>query len=249
MSPHIYEDYKQTLRAFFSMGKARSGLKSEFSKAVGIQPSFLSQVLFKNAQLSSDQSFLACEFMGLSERETQYFLISLQLGKCKEVKLQNFFKNQLQALQKSSQQPKLTSDIRRKYFSKWYYTAIIRLLEREKGISEVNAASQLKLPIGTCREALQFLRSCHFVREADGSWVPGRAKVIEPESPEERKSFSESCRLKTLEPIPLSQSFSSIQNFKDTEAIEKVVTENIKALLAGSSQKLSLLQIDLVPIV
>lgn len=248
----MYEDYKKTLRAFFSDKKARSGIKRDFSRATDISPSFLSQVLTHQSHLSTEQGFKASQFMGFTPVEIEFFLLSIQMAKSKDSSLTSFYAKKLKELSRVQplQMPlkPLPPDGRLQFFSKWYYQAIIELVKVKSQVDESEIEAQLQLHRNEARKAVQFLIDVFLINKNGSYLSPSNVEPPSPISEEERNLFSQSCRLKVLKQDGKGVSLSLIKNDNASlqKSLQQVIFENIHAAFEGQNENLVLIQLDCI---
>ncbi len=78
MNIYENEDYKRALRSMMKERQQQFGSRFTFEKmalSCGIQKTYLSKVLNSSTHLSPDQLFLACEYLKLNSRETDFILL------------------------------------------------------------------------------------------------------------------------------------------------------------------------------
>ncbi len=78
-----FQDYRKAIRFLMeSTQKLDPALTYQrLAEAITVQKSYLSQVLGGRAELSTDQSFLLCQFFGSNEEEEQYFLMLVEFSR------------------------------------------------------------------------------------------------------------------------------------------------------------------------
>ena len=84
MSIYRYLDYKKLISEEINNRK-KFNSKLNFSglaDAIGVQKTLVSKVLKGSANFNSDQVFLACEYLGFSEEETEFALLLLEYDRC-----------------------------------------------------------------------------------------------------------------------------------------------------------------------
>ncbi len=85
MRIYEYSDYKKALRETTEQIREKFGNRYTFEKmahACGIQKTYLSRVLNGDSHLSADQVFTACEYLKLSEEETEFVGLLRELQTC-----------------------------------------------------------------------------------------------------------------------------------------------------------------------
>lgn len=73
-----FDDYKRALRDLLEAKKRLLGNRvtsEKLAKACGIQKTYLSRVLNDSAHLSSDQLFLACQYLAVNETDREYLML------------------------------------------------------------------------------------------------------------------------------------------------------------------------------
>lgn len=93
-------NYRDMLRFALDRRK-RSGLESTVSNlaaATGIHRPYLSKVLGGHADLNADQAYAACEFLGMSEQETEFTLVHLEFERTTNLKRKAKLKAKIRAV-------------------------------------------------------------------------------------------------------------------------------------------------------
>ncbi|MBC7743255.1 MAG: DUF4423 domain-containing protein, partial [Bdellovibrionaceae bacterium] len=122
-----YSNYKKYLDS--SLGP---GIKTKFAAHIGCQPSFLSQVLRGEPNLSLEQGYLANEFLKHTALETQYFMLLLQKSRAGSQKLTAYFQKELDTILNSRNKfvariqdgAELSEQIKGVYYSSWVYPLV-----------------------------------------------------------------------------------------------------------------------------
>ena len=69
-----FEDYRQFIRHQLEANKQQRGYQSVLAKAAGCQPSFFSQAVRGQVQLTPDHAVGLADFWQLDSHQTDYFL-------------------------------------------------------------------------------------------------------------------------------------------------------------------------------
>lgn len=93
-----YGDYRAYLNAVIERNRGVKGYRTRLSKVGGFHPSFLSQVLTSNVQITPDHAARLCEFWGMSQSETEYFLALVHLERAASNVLREILKKTIQKL-------------------------------------------------------------------------------------------------------------------------------------------------------
>lgn len=162
MSIFDFEDYREFLRTYLS---DESVIRKHLLSATGISSSFLTQVLSGTKQLSSDQGYEVALYAGLTERETDYFLLLIDLGKAGSHKLQQRINGKIKQLQseafkvsaKVSSNIQLTEEQKAIYYSNWIYSAVRNLIPTQTNLTATDIAKKLNVPEVRIESAIQML--------------------------------------------------------------------------------------------
>jgi uncharacterized protein (TIGR02147 family) len=157
-----FEDYREFLKTYLSR---QSVVRKHLLSATGISSSFLTQVLSGTKQLSSDQGYEIALYAGLTERETDYFLLLIDLGKAGSHKLQQRINGKIKQLQsdalnvsaKVSSNIQLTEEQKAIYYSNWIYSAVRNLIPTQPNLTTSDIAKKLNVPEVRAESAIQLL--------------------------------------------------------------------------------------------
>lgn len=167
MSP-IYEfsDYRAFLKAWIeSQARNGRGMKLQLAKAAGVSSSLISLILSGQKHLSLEQASQICDHLGLNDRESDYFLLLVELGKAGTQSLKTRLKRRLHDQQQQAKKianrvkkdVELTPEIRAIYYSSWIFTGI-RNLTAVNGYQDIQSIAQkLNLPIALVSRIIEFL--------------------------------------------------------------------------------------------
>ncbi len=105
MTPYIYQNYRLYIRAAIENAK-RSGADLNYSrlaKSIGVQKSYLSQVLAGKCHLNSDQLFKAAMTLKLTTDECEFLVLLLELEKTSIVERRELLQGKRDELSKHRQ--------------------------------------------------------------------------------------------------------------------------------------------------
>jgi uncharacterized protein (TIGR02147 family) len=129
--------------------------------------SYLTQILAGTKHLSSEQAYEMALDMGLTEKETDYFLVLVEIGRVGTVKLRERLVFKMRGLQAESNKVAakisvstdrhLTDEQKAIYYSNWIYTAVRNLVPTGQFNSVKEIAAKLDLPEPRVEGVLQFL--------------------------------------------------------------------------------------------
>lgn len=162
-----FEDYVVFLRAYItSQPKNGRGLIQKLALSLGVNPTFISQVLSGLKNFSTEQGFEVCEFLGLTGIEKDYFVLLIQKKKAGSQKAENYFQGKAQELSdkalklshRISSDKTLTETQRAIFYSSWLYSSIrlfISLNPIGKTLEEI--VEEFNLSRSRSTEILSFL--------------------------------------------------------------------------------------------
>lgn len=157
------------------------GMQAHLAKRIGCQATYLIKVLRKNAHFTEDQAFKAGQFLGLSERELDYFLDLVRLDRAGGSETKKYLQNMIVQKAKTSQEVRnrvrgssLESSLQSQlqYFSslKPSMVHLGTLCSHLQKPSELSKA--LRLDIVEVRKILAFLQKKGLViAESDGRYT------------------------------------------------------------------------------
>jgi transcriptional regulator with XRE-family HTH domain len=124
-------DYIEILEGLIQQDK-KAGTKSRLAVYIGCQPAYVSRVLSRQADLSSDQLLKAAGFFNLSEFEKEFLMDVLQENRAGDHATKSFFRARAEkTLEKVRQlenrlraNNKLSSADEAKYYESWLYSAV-----------------------------------------------------------------------------------------------------------------------------
>lgn len=164
----LYDSYKQYLHdALQARSQNQKGSLSRMAEHLGVQPSYLSQVLRGNKDVSSEQALKIGEHLGLSEIETDYFLCLLLRERAGSPALKRYYKSKINDLQRRSrkftietEQTVELSEADKSIFYTTHHYAQIRILSsipQYQTVDEISSA--VRLPRHKVTQIIQFLVS------------------------------------------------------------------------------------------
>ncbi len=158
---YLFEDYREYLVWRMNSPSFGRGSRQKLAQYIECQPSFVSQVLSGQNELSLEHAFRMNHFFHHGKEETQYFITMVQLSKAGTFDLQKYFRQQLKAIREQQMQVQnfvhkhqLNQDDLIHYYSNWECVAAHMLVTI--GCFQVPVALQNKL---------QFKRNYHTSNE------------------------------------------------------------------------------------
>lgn len=228
-----YSDYKEFINDWIkSLPKKGRGKYLEIATKLKVHTTLISQVFKGDRELSLEQAFHLCEFLGFNEVETDYFLLLVSKAKAGSFDLKNYYEekvlikqNQLQDMKNRLQVKKVLSDSDKAlFYSNWFYSAI-RLSTTIKGVdTREKVAQHTQLPLKLVNQVIDFLLSVSLLYEKEGLLSVGPAIThLEAKSPLVARHHG-NWRVKAMERHPkLSQDefcFSAPLTIADKDALK-----------------------------
>lgn len=238
-----FDDYKKYVEKRISgMPKSGRGETQKIAQYLRMHSTRLSHVFRGDDHLTLEQGLELCRYFGMSELESEYFLLLLQEAKAGSQSLQEFFqKKRKQLLEKSRElservpgEHKLSDAEKALFYSNWYYSAI-RLYCSLPGTHNVDSIAQkLKLPRSKVNEAVQFLLKHGLCVEKNESIQMGpKSTHLESTSPIVTRLHS-NWRIKAMEKHPSLSTqelaFTSPMSIarKDVEKMREILVQAIE---------------------
>jgi uncharacterized protein (TIGR02147 family) len=168
MSVSIFEftEYRVFLNTWLKTQKSGGhGLKSKLAESAGVSSALISQILGGEKNLSTEQALEVCEFVGLTESETEYFLILVESARAGSYKLEQRLKKKRETLQNQAKKishrvrkdKELTEEEKATFYSSWLYTAVRSLTAVEGTQSVQEIAKHLSIPVTVVSRVVNFL--------------------------------------------------------------------------------------------
>lgn len=183
------------------------GIKTRFSKALQIQPSFLSQVLRRHFSLSLEQADLANQFFHHSYDEAEFFLLLVSRDRAGSVSLKKHFGQQikrildrpLQTVERLGRRAEVSEEAKGVFYSSWLYPAVhvgctIPRLRTRDAIAE-----ELRMPKEAVGKVLDFLEANGVLERKNDEYHPTKSWIrLEQGSPHTVKLHT-NWRLKAIQ--------------------------------------------------
>ena len=194
-----FRSYKVYLRSLVGEPGTRHGIRSKIAKALGCQPTFISQVFNRESHLSLEQADLLSTYLDHSDEEKEYFMLLIQKERAGTRSLQDYFRRQLD--EKLNRRLVLTDRLKMKdalspeeqaqYYSSWIYAAVHIALT----IPELRSRDKLALQFGLTKkktdEVLEFLIGCGIIGSKADNYALQKTRIaLRSDSPNISKHHS-----------------------------------------------------------
>lgn len=263
-----FDDYKDYIQARIesSPQNGRGQFKAIATK-LKMHPTLVSRIFngSREKELTFEQAADLAAFLKLTELETDYFLVLVELNRAGSASLKNNILKRKQKLRRQAAEiyssfentHELSEADRAIYYSHWYYTAI-HLLTDIPEYQNIDAISQhLNLPLETVRKALDFLVAVNIVCSKDSHKVLscGPTWVLEPAQSPYATRHHMNWRLKAIERVQdrkPSEKFLTLPvtiSQEDRESILQMIVEFVatvkKTVEPSPPEQLCILCVDL----
>jgi uncharacterized protein (TIGR02147 family) len=147
------------------MPKAGYGQSRRLADALNVHTTLVSHVMKGKKAFSLEQAIGTCEFLSLSDTETEFFLILVQAERAGNMALRKHFSRQMEKLREHSKElvnrlsskRKLTEEDRATFYSDWAYSAVRQLIAI-KGYQKIeDIAEYFRLSRRRTKEIIDFL--------------------------------------------------------------------------------------------
>lgn len=263
ISIYNFNDSKSfVLARFEAMPKRGRGQSLKLSEHLGVHTTLVSQILKGLKSFTQEQASLTAEFLDLTEQETDYFLLLVQLDRAGNESLRKNIKRQLNAMKSSAKElvnrlkaeVKLREEERGVFYSDWTYSAVRQLtaINGFNGVDEISSA--LGLTRKRTKEVIDFLLKTGLCVEDGGKLKVGpKSTHLESASPWvrvhhinwrqkaiEKINISEESQLHYTAPMTLSAKDALLLR----EMIVKFLESTDKLIDPSPSEQLHCLNID-----
>lgn len=183
ISIYDFTDYREFLTAWIESQKDRiKGARSKIAAAAGISSSMISFILSGDKHLSLEQAAELSDFLGLSEKEIEYFYLLVEYGRAGSEKLKKQFKKRIEDQRKQlanriSKNISLSDEVKAIYYSSWAYSGIRNLTATPGAHNVQTIAERLGLPSAVVGRMLDFLIQNDLCKIVDGRLTYGPQKT------------------------------------------------------------------------
>lgn len=162
-----YLDYHQFLRDYYSARKKGNTRFSHryIAQQLGCNPAYYLKVFQGKREISGKMILKVAALLGLNRKETEYFETLVHFNKSKGAKDKSHFFERLSS-QRSSKL-KLVEEGQYGLYEKWYYVAILEVLDYHPFKSDYEELARMLLPPikpREARQAIEVLERLGFIR-------------------------------------------------------------------------------------
>jgi uncharacterized protein (TIGR02147 family) len=177
-----FEKYKAfVLKWIESLSGGGRGQLQRLAGHLSVHPTLMSQVLRGDKDFTAEQACKVAEFLGLNERESDYFLALVERDRAGNSALKAYWQRRIDSLHNESLEVssrllpahKLTRNQQTEFYSTWEYSAV-RLATSIGTLKTIDKLSRrLGLSTRRCNEILEFLIESNLCVEKAGSYQMG----------------------------------------------------------------------------
>jgi hypothetical protein len=188
-----FDSYKKYVLAWIESKPNRGrGLFRRLAEHLRVNPVYISQTLKGPKDLSLEQGFAVCEYLGLNDLEREYFLLLIQIERAGTQALKEFHLKRLRKLRRASQdlrnrvipETEMTEAAKAVFYSNWSYSAVRLLSGVTRFGDEPAIAARLGLPLAQVHAIAEFLvRHGLCIQEGGRLRMGPRLTHLESDSP------------------------------------------------------------------
>lgn len=162
-----YLDYHTYLRDFYAAKKrANSRFSHRFiAQQLGCNPAYYLKVFQGKRELSGKMILKVAALLGLARKETEYFENLVHFNKAKASRDKAYFFERLSSLRSSKL--KKVEENQYEFYEKWYYVAILEVLDYHPFKGDYDALARMLMPPikpREARKAIEVLERLGFIR-------------------------------------------------------------------------------------
>ncbi len=262
-SVFLYDDYRKFLREHFEfLPKKGWGQKSKLAQFLGVNSTFITQVLSQDKSLTLEQAKKTATFINLNTLEEDYFLILVQIDRSGTNDLRLYFENKKKQAKSTSlklsaqlNKDKNLSDIERSiFYSSRLYSSVHLYTSIGNGKTLAQIKERFNIEHHRALEIVNFLLNAALIKKIGDKFQIDKASTfIEKGSPFAMNHHS-NWRVRSIEKIEALSEEELVYtgNYSlsksDFQVIREKLVNNIKEVLevvkASEAEELVNLNID-----
>lgn len=204
-----FDDYKEYLKQLVRTNEEVRGYQARLAREASCQPSYLSQVLTANADLTTDHALNLSTFLGLDDQEKEYLVTLILHAKAASVKNKRYFEKKLSQLRKQranltkrlNSDEEYAKDVELVYHSNWIYAAV-HVSTSIEDQTAITIAEKLRLTVGEVSSVLKTLASYGLVKSDGDKWIYVTGSAHLPDESYMTMVNHSNWRLKSVSNIP-----------------------------------------------
>lgn len=201
-------DYKAWMKQRIrSLPRGGHGELSRIAQHLGVHVTLVSHILKADKDFTVEQGYLLTEYFGLTELETEFFILLVQINRAGNHKLHSFYNRQLGQLKTKSLDLQSRFNVDRrlsleessKFYSSWLYSAVRIFTSIHDGCTRSQIQSYFHLGDSETDEILEFLIECKLCQKQGDRYSVGPQTTHLPFGSTFLKSHLKNWRIKALE--------------------------------------------------
>ncbi len=240
-----YDDYRIYLKDFISLREKKGrGFKSFLAEQLGVQRTFISQVLGGLIHFNLEHGDALGEILGLTEEETEFLLLLISYGRAGTVRFRNRLMRQIHRIRDSRLVLKnrfkikdsLSIKDKVEYYSSWLYGTIRVLLTIPQFQSREAVEKHFNVPIGQITPVIEFLLSRGLIVEKDGKLLPTEKHMHLGNDIKLISKYHTNWRMRAIHSFDYERKvdlhFSSVNSLsrEDVEKIRETLVQTIEGI-------------------
>lgn len=175
------KDYKHFLNGALKSPQYGRGARTKLAQFLNVQSSYISLVLAGSLDFAPEHAIKLAQFFNLNEEELDFLLLLIQRDRAGEQQLKLHIQRKIDSVLqqrseiknqiKETDHAEIPTDELRKYYSKWYHTAIHMYLRTVQTIELENIAKKLKLNTKDVKESIDLLVGIGFIKLEKGKVI------------------------------------------------------------------------------
>ena len=194
MTVFSFSTYRSYLKNYLEALPNRGhGEMSKIAAHLKIHSTLVSMIFSGERDLTYEQGYDLCDYLDLTEPETEYFLLLVQHIRAGNTRLKAHFEGKLKAIKEQRTKIENVFDHERRlkdnekavFYSTWLYSAIRLFCDtHKKGRTVEEISSHFRISRQKAQEHIQFLKSVGLVAEEKGHFSLGSNRTyLENDSP------------------------------------------------------------------
>lgn len=238
------------------------GAKTRLAEFIGVQPTYISQVLQEKAHLSLEQAELTNKFFQHTLQESHFFLLLVQKDRSGTKSLKEYFQKQIEEILKSrmvlvnrlSKVDSIGPEDRSWYYSSWLHAAFHIALTLPSRKAPGDLAEMFQVPSEKALEILERLEALGLAVKSGTDYIPSIKRIRLSRDHHEIIKHHTNWRLQAIQSLELEKiqdmHYSAVVSLSNADAlaIKDLLLDAIqraqKIIQDSSEEKLCVLNMD-----
>lgn len=158
-----YLNYREFLKDWIkSKSNSTKGLQSKLASSARISSTFMSRILSGDKQLTPEQGLEMALFIGLTDKEIDYLLLLLEIGRAGSEKLKQRLEKKAKLISKKIEvrienTTQLSEETKSVFYSSWIYSGIRNYVATPGPHDIMSISNALNIPKDVTASAIEFL--------------------------------------------------------------------------------------------